>query len=356
MNLKGLILAGGSGTRLRPITYTGAKQLVPVANKPILFYGIESMVEAGVVDIGIIVGSTAQEVMSAVGDGRSFGAKITYIHQEQPLGLAHCVKMAREFLAESDFIMYLGDNMLQETISNFYANIVRNKKPAASILAKQVDEPQNFGVVELDEKGNIVRLVEKPEDPPSNMAMVGVYFFTPLIHEAVDKISPSNRGELEITDAIQYLIDSGNTVTCHNLEGWWIDTGKKDPLLECNRLVLDEIERDITPNSLNTFTADGRVVIGRSLIYNSRIIGPAIIGDNCLIKNTYIGPYTSIGNSSIVENSEVQNSVLMGNNIIKDIPRVSDSLIGRGAMVVKSKNKPSSLKLMISDKSIVEVE
>lgn len=357
MTLKGLILSGGSGTRLRPITYTGAKQLVPIANKPILFYGIESMVDAGIKKIGIVVGSTANEIQAAVGDGSKFGAEITYIEQSQPLGLAHCVSISERFLGNDDFIMYLGDNMLQKSIKDFYEPIFRAAdKPSASILVKAVDNPENFGVVEIDENNNLVGLQEKPKNPKSNLAMVGVYFFTPAIYKAVNSIKVSKRGELEITDAIQYLITSGKSVTYHELDGWWIDTGKKDPLLECNRLVLDTIDRKIHHNSLNTFIADGRVKIGNSLIYDSKIVGPVTIGDACLIRDAYIGPYTSIGNQCIIENSEIQNSVLLGSNIIKNVPRISDSLIGRGAFITKSTNKPSSTKLMISDNSIVEVE
>jgi glucose-1-phosphate thymidylyltransferase len=354
--LKGLILSGGSGTRLRPITYTGAKQLVPIANKPILFYGIESMVEAGITNIGIVVGTTAEEIKLAVGDGSKFGAKITYIEQFAPLGLAHCVSISSAFLGEDDFVMYLGDNMLQKSIHDFYETIEYAKnKPSASILVKEVPNPESFGVVEIED-GRPVRLVEKPENPQSNMAMVGVYFFTKDIHEAVNSIKASRRGELEITDAIQWLIDSGKDVACHTLDGWWIDTGKKDPLLECNRLVLDKIERNIYENTLNSFTADGRVQTGDSLIYNSRIMCPVVIGDGCVIKNAFIGPYTSIGNGCVVEDTEIQNSVLLGDNIVRYVPRVSESLIGRGAQVVRSTSKPAALKLMVSDQSIVEIE
>lgn len=357
MSIKGLILSGGNGTRLRPITYTGAKQLVPIANKPILFYGIESMVEAGITDIGIVVGSTSNEIKQAVGDGSRLGASVTYIHQHSPLGLAHCVSIAEEFLGDSDFVMYLGDNMLQKSIRDFYEPIFyAQSKPSASILVKKVDNPENFGVAEIDESGKLVSLEEKPQSPKSDLAMVGVYFFTKDIHEAISNTHISARGEYEITDAIQNLIDSGKSVTCHKLDGWWIDTGKKDPLLECNRLVLDTIERDIKPNSLNTFTAEGRVVVGNSHIYNSRIVGPVSIADGCLIKDAYIGPYTSIGRSCVIENAEIQNSVLLGNNIIRDVGRISDSLIGKGALVKRSTNKPSSIKLLISDQSVVEVE
>lgn len=354
--MKGLILSGGSGTRLRPITYTGAKQLVPIANKPILFYGIESMVNAGITDIGIIVGSTEAEIRAAVGDGSQFGASVTYIHQEYPLGLAHCVQIAEGFLSDSDFIMYLGDNMLQQSIWEFSGGIYLNDfPPAAAIMVAEVENPQMFGVVELEDNKPI-RLVEKPETPRSNLAMVGVYYFTSAIFEAVKAIHPSPRGELEITDAIQWLIDNGHDVSCARLTGWWIDTGKKDQLLECNRLVLDAIPRSIGNNLLSSeYTADGRVHIGDAIIENSRIIGPASIADGAYIKDSYIGPYTSVGPMCVIENSEVQNSVLLEGSMVTDIPRLSDSLIGKGAVVRTSRTKPDATKLMISDSSIVEV-
>lgn len=355
--MKGLILSGGSGTRLRPITYTGAKQLVPIANKPILFYGIESMVNAGIEDIGIVVGSTADEIIGAVGDGSQFGARVTYIHQDQPLGLAHCVKISREYIGSSDFVMYLGDNMLQKSIWEFSGSIYLNDTPpSAAIMVKEVDNPQSFGVVELDSHNRPMRLVEKPSVPQSNLAMVGVYYFTPAIFEAVNNIVPSARGELEITDAIQWLIDRGHSVACSRLDGWWIDTGKKDQLLECNRLVLDTIQRDIFENPLSSnYAADGRVHIGDAIIENSRIIGPASIADGSLIKDSYIGPYTSVGPMCVIENSEIQNSVLLEGSVVTDIPRLSDSLIGKGAVVRTSRTKPDATKLMISDSSVVEV-
>jgi len=358
MSTKGLILSGGSGTRLRPITFTGAKQLVPIANKPILFYGIESMVNAGIKDIGIVVGAqTASEVMEAVGDGSNFGASVTFIYQEQPLGLAHCVQIAESFIGDSDFVMYLGDNMLQKTIWEFCGNIYLYDSPvSAAIMVKEVDNPESFGVVELDSRNKPVRLVEKPKHPQSNLAMVGVYYFTSEIFEAVNSISPSARGELEITDAIQWLIDAGKNVECTLLDGWWIDTGKKDQLLECNRLVLDTIERQIQDNPLSSnFTADGRVQIGNAIIENSRIIGPASIADGAMIKDSYIGPYTSVGPMCVIENSEVQNSVLLEGGMVIDIPRLSDSLVGKNAIVRTSRSKPEATKLMISDSSIVEV-
>jgi glucose-1-phosphate thymidylyltransferase len=351
--MKGLILSGGSGTRLRPITHTSAKQLVPIANKPILFYGIEDMVKAGITEIGIIVGSTADEIKSAVGDGSSFGAKIRYITQETPLGLAHCVQIASSFLENDDFVMYLGDNMIENGLLDFVNNGLGES--SAKLLLKEVEDPRQFGVAELDSHGKICGLVEKPENPASNLALVGVYMFSPNIHKAISEIKPSSRGEMEITDAIQKLIDQNKKVSHEVISGWWIDTGKKDPLLQCNRLVLDTIERSIEENALNDYTADGRVKIGKASILNSRIIGPAIIADGAIIENSYIGPYTSIGPRCVVKNSEVQNSVLLANSSVIDIERMSDSLVGRGAIVKKSITKPSAIKLMISDDSIVEV-
>jgi glucose-1-phosphate thymidylyltransferase len=352
--MKGLILSGGSGTRLRPITHTSAKQLVPIANKPILFYGIEDMVKAGITDIGIVVGSTASDIMHAVGDGSDFGAKITYLIQSSPLGLAHCVQVASDFLGSEDFVMYLGDNMIESDLSSFVKEGMGDSD--AKLLLKEVEDPSQFGVAEINADGSIKNLSEKPSKPKSNLALVGVYMFSAAIHKSIKKIKASRRGELEITDAIQNLIDSGKKVTYEMLNGWWIDTGKKDPLLECNRLVLDTIERDIFEQSLNTFTADGRVKIGKSDIYNSRIIGPVAIADNVVIVDSYIGPYTSIGPGCVVRNSEIQNSVLLQGSAVIDVKRMSDSLVGRLAVVKKSEKKPSALKLMISDYSVVEVE
>jgi glucose-1-phosphate thymidylyltransferase len=367
--VKGLILSGGAGTRLRPITHTSAKQLVPVANKPILFYGIEDMVEAGITDIGIIIGETGAEVREAVGDGSRFGAHITYIPQDEPRGLAHCVLIAREFLGDDDFVMYLGDNMLQQGLVDFVAAFEADRAraneptleghtepPAAQILLCPVPDPHRFGVAEVDDEGHVVRLVEKPADPPSNLALVGVYLFTPAIHEAVASIEPSARGELEITDAIQWLIDHGHRVRHDTLSGWWLDTGKKDPLLESNRRVLETLEPRIDGEVDDRSVVDGRVVIeAGARVVNSHVRGPAIIGPRTLIEDTYIGPFTAIAADCVVRDSEVEHSVVLERATIEAVPRLTDSLIGRDTEVRRSGQRPSATRLMIGDHCSIDL-
>src|SRR5215210_4967234 len=276
--MKALILAGGAGTRLRPITHTSAKQLVPVANKPILFYGIEAMVAAGITDLGVIVGETRNEVMAALGDGSQWGAAITFIPQDEPLGLAHCVLIASDFLGDDDFIMYLGDNLLEQDLAAFIGAFEAGRSapapPSAQILLKRVPDPHRFGIAELDDTGHVVRLVEKPEDPPSDLALVGVYLFDKTIHDAVRAIKPSARGELEITDAIQWLVDEGFRVRQEILTGWWIDTGKLTPLLEANRLLLEKIDSRIDGAVDAASVLDGRVVVeAGARIVNSTLRG-----------------------------------------------------------------------------------
>ncbi len=333
--MKGLILSGGAGTRLRPITHTSAKQLVPVANKPILFYGIEDMAAAGITDIGIIVGETRDEIIAAVGDGSRFGVTVTYISQDAPLGLAHCVLIARDFLADDDFVMYLGDNMLQQDLAEFVDRfeVARaaspDRAPSAQILLAHVDDPRQFGVAEVTDDGEVVRLVEKPQDPPSDLALVGVYLFDARIHEAVRAIEPSGRGELEITDAIGWLLSNGHRVRHEVLSGWWIDTGKKDPLLESNRRILELIEPRVDGKVDELSSIEGRVAIepGAEII-GSRIRGPAIIGENTKVVNSYI-----IG-----------------------IAGIADSLIGRQVEVTRSGRRPRALRLMLGDHSAVDLE
>jgi glucose-1-phosphate thymidylyltransferase len=356
--MKGLILAGGAGTRLRPITYTSAKQLVPVANRPILFYGLQSMVEAGIRDIGIIVGDTAAEVRSAVGDGSRWGARVTFIEQDAPLGLAHCVLIAHEFLGDDEFVMYLGDNLLEQDLATFVRAFHDDPtRPAAQILLKSVPDPHRFGVAELDAQGNVVQLVEKPAEPKSDLALVGVYLFGPTIHQAVRSIAPSARGELEITDAIQWLVDEGYRVRTQILNGWWIDTGKLTPLLEANRLLLERIEPRIDGEVDTESTIDGRVVIERgATVTRSRIRGPVAIAAGTNIVDSYVGPYTAIGPDCVVEHSEVEHSVLLERVQVLGVPRVQDSLIGRDAIIRRSRTRPKALRLMVGDHSQIEVE
>jgi glucose-1-phosphate thymidylyltransferase len=359
--VKALILAGGAGTRLRPITHTSAKQLVPVANKPILFYGIESMVAAGITEIGVIVGDTRDEVMKALGTGEQWGAAITYIPQDAPLGLAHCVLIARDFLGDDDFVMYLGDNLLEQDLAAFVGAFEGARAgaggPTAQILLKQVPDPHRFGIASLDAAGNVVHLVEKPADPPSDLALVGVYLFDPTIHVAVASIEPSARGELEITDAIQWLIDHGHQVRCELLTGWWIDTGKLTPLLEANRLLLERIEPRIDGKVDEKSVLDGRVVVAEGAeIVNSTIRGPVAIGSGTRIVDSFIGPFSAIGDDCEVVNSEVEHSVVMAGSRILDIARLEDSLIGREAVVSRTRIRPRALRLMVGDHCQIDVE
>lgn len=367
--MKGLILSGGAGTRLRPITHTSAKQLVPVANKPILFYGIEDMAEAGITDIGIIVGETADEIRAAVGDGSRWGVDVTYLPQDEPRGLAHCVVIAREFLGDDDFVMYLGDNLLRQGITEFVEAFEVDRRaaaeptlhedvqaPSAQILLTRVKDPERFGVAALDGSGNVAQLVEKPEQPPSDLALVGVYLFDPSIHDAVRAIQPSSRGELEITDAIQWLIDHGHKVRHEVLDGWWKDTGKLEPLLEGNRLVLETIEPRIEGTVDEASRLEGRVVIQAGAeVVNSHIRGPAIIGERTRIIDSYIGPYTSVYYDCVVRNTELEHSIILEESQILDLPRVVDSLVGKQVVARRSDGRPSAIRLMLGDHSRIEV-
>ena len=359
--MKALILAGGAGTRLRPITHTRAKQLVPVANTPILFYGVRSMVAAGITELGVIVGDTRDEVMEALGDGSQFGASITYIPQDEPLGLAHCVLIARPFLGDDDFVMYLGDNLLQQDLKAFVDAFIAARQgehpPSAQILLKPVPDPHRFGIAALDTDGHVAHLVEKPDDPPSDLALVGVYLFDAHIHEAVAAIEPSARGELEITDAIQWLIDGDHRVRSEILTGWWIDTGKLTPLLEANRLLLETIERRVDGLVDEASFLDGRVVIEEGAeIVNSTIRGPVVIGAGTTVRDSFVGPFSAIGVDCVVEGSEVEHSVVMNASQIIGVPRLEDSLIGRDTIVTRSRKKPRAVRLMVGDNCRVDVE
>jgi glucose-1-phosphate thymidylyltransferase len=359
--MKALILAGGAGTRLRPITHTSAKQLVPVANKPILFYGIEAMVAAGITEIGVIVGDTRDEVMAALGDGSRWGASITFIPQDQPLGLAHCVLIASEFLGDDDFVMYLGDNLLEQDLAAFVHAFESQRgsfdPPAAQILLKRVPDPHRFGIAELDGDGNVVRLVEKPADPPTDLALVGVYLFDRTINDAVRAIAPSPRGELEITDAIQWLVDQGRRVRQEELTGWWIDTGKLTPLLEANRLLLEKLDTRIDGEVDEGSVLDGRVVVeAGARIVNSTLRGPLVIGAGTVIENSFVGPFSAIGNDCRVTHSEIEHSVIMDSSTITDIPRLEDSLIGKDVVVTRTQVRPRALRLMVGDHCQIDVE
>ncbi|OGS44074.1 MAG: glucose-1-phosphate thymidylyltransferase [Elusimicrobia bacterium RIFOXYD2_FULL_34_15] len=351
--MKGLVLSGGKGTRLRPITHTSAKQLVPVANKPILFYGLEAIAKSDIKEVGIVVGDTKNEIKSAVGDGSKFGLKITYIEQEAPLGLAHAVKISQDFLKDDDFVMYLGDNLIKDGIKTFVDKF-REKKPNSQILLAKVPNPQQFGVAELKD-GKVINLVEKPKQPKSDLALVGVYMFDKNIFEAVNNIKPSLRGELEITDAIQYLVNKKYNVLPHVITGWWKDTGKLEDMLEANRIILDTLEAENLGKVENS-SMEGKVVLQKnSEIKNSTIRGPVIIGENCKIVNSYIGPFTSVYFNTIVENSEIEHSIVLENSKIKDVKRIEDSLIGQNVEILRSEKKPHAYRIMVGDSSRIEI-
>ena len=355
--MKALILAGGAGTRLRPITHTGAKQLVPVANKPILFYGLEAMAEAGIVEVGVVVGDTAEEMRAAVGDGSRFGLNVTYIPQAAPLGLAHCVLIAREFLADDSFVMYLGDNLLREGVADLVEGFEKLQgEAAAQILLARVPDPQRFGVAELDPSGRVVRLVEKPAKPPSDLALVGVYLFDRRIHEAVAAIEPSARGELEITDAIQWLIDNGHKVRSQILDGWWKDTGNLEALLEGNRLILETIEPRIEGVVDAESRIEGRVVIQPGAeIVRSIVRGPSIVGEGSRVVDSYIGPFTSVYYGCEVVRSEIEYSIVLELSRISDVRRIADSLIGKEVEVTRTDRGPRAVRLMLGDHSRVDL-
>ncbi len=354
--MKGLILSGGKGTRLYPLTFTSAKQLIPVANKPVLFRVIESIRDAGITEIGIVVGDTAPDIKAAVGRGGRWGVKITYIHQEQPLGLAHAVKVSRDFLGEDRFVMFLGDNVIQGGISALIEQFAASDWNSQIVLTR-VSHPEQYGVAELDDEGRIVRLIEKPKHPPSDLALVGIYMFDHNIHTAVDNITPSWRGELEITDAIQWLVENGYQVYPYIHRGWWIDTGRPGDMLEANGLVLEELEPFVAGYVDRDSEVDGRVTVEKGAeIINSVIRGPTIIGERTRIVNSYVGPFTSIYHDVLIENSEIERAIVLEHSEIRDIPaRIQDSVIGRHVSLVRSPIKPKAYKLTLGDYSKVGI-
>jgi glucose-1-phosphate thymidylyltransferase len=353
--MKGIILHGGAGTRLRPLTFSGPKQLIPIANKPVSQYVLEDLRDSGVKDIAVVLGEIYPElVREYYGDGGRFNVKITYIYQGKPLGIAHAVGLCEEFIGQDPFIVYLGDNLLQYGIKKYIEEFVKGDYDAY-ILLKEVEDPTRFGVAKFDENGKLIGLIEKPKIPPSKYALVGVYFFKPIVFDAIRCLKPSWRGELEITDAIQLMIDRGYRVGYGFVEGWWIDTGKKDDILYANMLILDErAQRDVKGELVNS-RVEGRVSIGvDTKVVDSTIRGPAVIGGNCLIEGSYIGPYTSIGDGSRILKSSIEHSVILENASIENIDRLEESLIGRNAKIVKNKMR-EAVKLNIGDYSEVEI-
>jgi glucose-1-phosphate thymidylyltransferase len=350
--LKGLVLSGGAGTRLRPITHTSAKQLVPVANTPVLFYGLRSLRDAGIREVGIIVGDTHAEIEAAVGDGSAFGLEVTYVRQDAPLGLAHAVLTAEEYLGDSAFVMYLGDNLLRDGITELVDRF-RTSRPDAMILLQRVPNPQAYGVAELSD-GRVRRLVEKPAEPASDLALVGVYMFTPQIFSSARAIRPSRRGELEITDAIQHLIDRGLRVEPHVVSGWWKDTGRLEDMLEANRLVMDVLEGRVEGEVVRS-ALEGRVVVeAGARIVDSSVRGPAIIGARALIEHAYVGPYTAISSGVVVRRAEVEHSILLEDSRIEDLDaRVESSLVGRNVTIARSDAKPRAYRFMVGDQSTI---
>ncbi|MFJ9537520.1 glucose-1-phosphate thymidylyltransferase [Streptomyces sp. NPDC101225] len=353
--MKALLLSGGSGTRLRPITHTSAKQLVPVANKPVLFYGLEAIAEAGITEVGIIVGETAEEIREAVGDGSAFGLDVTYLPQDQPLGLAHAVLIARAYLGDDDFVMYLGDNFVVGGITDL-VDAFRAERPAARILLTQVADPAAFGVAELDAEGRVVGLEEKPEHPRSDLALVGVYLFTPAVHEAVRAIKPSWRGELEITDAIRWMIDAGRDVRSTTISGYWKDTGNVTDMLEVNRSVLETLDGGVDGTVDDASEIVGRVrVEAGATVTGSRVVGPAVIGAHTVIAGSYIGPYTSIAGDCRIEDSEVEYSIVLRGSSVSGVRRVEASLIGRDVEMTPAPRRPAAHRFVLGDHSKVQI-
>jgi glucose-1-phosphate thymidylyltransferase len=353
--LKGLVLSGGKGTRLRPITHTSAKQLVPVANKPVLFYGFEAMADAGIEEVGVIIApETGGEIREAAGDGSRFGLRLTYIEQEEPLGLAHAVLTAEEFLGQSPFVMYLGDNLLRDGIVELVETF-RREQPDALILLTPVPDPEHYGVAELSD-GRVARLVEKPKEPSTDLALVGVYMFTPAIFEAARAIEPSWRDELEITDAIQQLVDRGLRVDPHIVHGWWKDTGQVQDMLEANQLILDDLEERVE-GELEDSRVEGRVVVeaGARLV-RATVRGPAIIGRGSVITDAYIGPYTAVGDDVQIDHAELEHSIVLSGSRIRDLEfRIEASLIGKNVRIGRGPALPKAYRFVVGDNAEIQI-
>lgn len=353
--MKALVLAGGVGTRLRPITHTSAKQLLPVANKPVLFYGLEAIREAGIIDVGLVVGDTAPAIQAAVGDGSAFGLNPTYIRQSAPLGLAHAVLVSREYLGEDDFVMYLGDNFIVGGITALVEEF-RAERPDAQIMLTSVPDPREFGVAELDDSGQVIGLEEKPQRPKSDLALVGVYIFSPSVHEAVRTLKPSWRGELEITEAIQWLIDHGKTVRSSVITGYWKDTGNVADMLEVNRMVLETTESRCDGTVDGGCEIIGRVVIGGDAqVSGSRIVGPVVIGARSKITGSYVGPFTAVAEDCMIDDSEIEYSIVLPRASIRGVRRIEASIIGRDVEVTPAPRVPKAHRLVLGDHSKVQI-
>jgi glucose-1-phosphate thymidylyltransferase len=352
--MKALVLAGGSGSRLRPITHTYAKQLLPVANKPVLFYGLEAIRDTGITDVGIVVGDTAPAIQDAVGDGSAFGLTVTYLRQDAPRGLAHAVIVGRDFLGGDDFVMYLGDNFIVGGITPLVEEF-RSSRPDAQIMLTSVPDPRQFGVAELDAAGEVVGLEEKPQQPKSDLALVGVYIFTPAVHEAVSRLAPSWRGELEITEAIQWLIDQGRKVRSTTITGYWKDTGNVADMLEVNRMVLETIDPQVQ-GRVEASELIGRVVVEAGAhVSQSRIVGPAIIGTATRVSGSYVGPFTSVAQDCTITDSEIEYSIVLRGALIQGVRRIEASLIGHNVEVTPSPNVPRAHRLILGDHSKVQI-
>jgi glucose-1-phosphate thymidylyltransferase len=353
--MKALVLSGGAGSRLRPITHTSAKQLLPVANKPVLFYGLEAIGEAGITDVGIVVGETAPAIQQAVGSGSAFGLEVTYIKQDAPRGLAHAVLIARDFLGDDDFVMYLGDNFIVGGIVSLVGEF-KSGRPDAQIMLTGVPDPRQFGVAELDAGGEVVRLEEKPDRPKSDLALVGVYIFTPAVHEAVSHLKPSWRGELEITEAIQWLIDNGRTVRSTTITGYWKDTGNVEDMLEVNRMVLEGVlssRRGMVDPATELI---GRVVIeAGAQVSGSRIVGPVIIGAGTKVSGSYVGPFTSVAEDCVIADSEIEYSIVLRGASVRGVRRIEASLIGHDVEVTPAPRVPKAHRLILGDHSRVQI-
>jgi glucose-1-phosphate thymidylyltransferase len=353
--MRGLILAGGEGRRLRPITHTSAKQLVPVANKPVIFFALEAMRDAGIREVGLVVGDRATEFEQVIGDGSAWDLEVAYIPQSAPLGLAHAVLVSEEFLGREPFVMFLGDNLLPDGIVDLVRQF-EQRRPDAMVLLQHVDDPSQYGVAELDGDGRISRVVEKPSEPRTDLALVGVYMFTAAIWESTKAIEPSCRGELEITDAIQHLVDRGLRVEPHVVTGWWKDTGRIEDMLEANRIVLDRLEpvREAEPGE--GAVLEGRVSVGAGAVLERCVVrGPVIIGAGARVTDAFVGPYTAIADGAVIDHTEVEHSIIMERSVVRHLPRLVDSLVGRDVVVERTDRKPRSLRLFVGDQAVVDI-